>query len=396
LVAITLAWVVAVLSTAALVAVSTAVEQQVDGGSDPNTFAWTLGVLILVTSSVGLVLVAQRPGNRIGLLLASGATLLAWAFTAYGVAALRFVSDGPTDLAGGLASLLGQVLIIPSIFLTFVASALLFPDGRLPGQGWHTPVRLVVGAIALGTILTIVSPWARVNGLPDNPLALPLPTGVADVAGGLSAAALIGGLVMGVMAIAVRYRRSTGIERAQVKWLLAAIAIAALVFPLSWATDVGPDDGGLIDVVSIVAMCLVPLAILVAILRYRLYDIDRLVSRTVSWAIVTGGLVVVFGAMVIGLQGLLDGLTQRDTVAIAVSTLVAAALFQPVRRRVQRAVDRRFDRARYDAERTAQAFGQRLQHEVDLERLAGELRTTVGAAVRPTTATIWLADRRER
>jgi hypothetical protein len=199
---------------------------------------------------------------------------------------------------------------------------------------------------------------------------------------------------MGALAILVRYRRSNGIERAQVKWLAAALIPAALFFPLSWATDIGPDDGGLIDVLSVVTMAFVPLSILVAILRYRLYDIDRLISRTVSWAVITGGLVAVFAGLVIGLQAVLDGVTQGGTVAVAISTLVAFALFQPLRRRVQHAVDRRFDRARYDGERTAEAFAQRLSAEIDLETLAGELRATASATVRPSTATIWLAERR--
>jgi hypothetical protein len=132
------------------------------------------------------------------------------------------------------------------------------------------------------------------------------------------------------------------------------------------------------------------------VLRYRLYEIDRVISRSVSWGIVTGILVLTFAGLVIGLQALLDGFTQRETLAVAASTLVAFALFQPVRRRVQRSVDRRFDRARYDAERTAQGFASRLRAEVDLDTLARELEATASQAVRPTRAAIWLAGRAAR
>jgi hypothetical protein len=139
-----------------------------------------------------------------------------------------------------------------------------------------------------------------------------------------------------------------------------------------------------------------PLAIGVAILRYRLYDIDRIVSRTLSWALISAVLLAVFGAVVVGLQAALTDVTQGETLAVAASTLVAFALFQPLRRRVQGAVDRRFDRARYDAERTAAAFAERLRDEVDLATLTGELQATVAAAVRPREAAVWLPSREAR
>ena len=135
-----------------------------------------------------------------------------------------------------------------------------------------------------------------------------------------------------------------------------------------------------------------PLAIGIAVVRYRLYEIDRIISRTIGWALVTGLLVAVFIGGVLALQALLADFTQGQTLAVAASTLVAFALFQPVRRRVQRAVDRRFDRARYDGERTAAAFAERLRDEVDLVTLAAELQGTVGAAVRPTISSLWLRE----
>jgi hypothetical protein len=357
LVALSVAWAIAVGSSIAVMAISSAVESTSGDGADPDTFAVTIAVLTLITSSVGWFLVARRPGNLVGLLLATGSTLLSWAFIGYGVAVVRVVSHGPDDPLGALASVIGQALIVPAIFLTFVVSVIRFPDGRLPGATWRWPFRAIVLAIVISTVLGVASPW--------EPEA----------------------------AILVRFRRSTGIERAQVKWLLAALGVATLVFPLSWVTDIGPDEGGLVDILSILAMSLVPLAILVAILRYRLYDIDRIVSRTVSWALISGGLLAIFAAMVIGLQAALDDVTQGATVAIAVSTLVAAALFQPVRRRVQRAVDRRFDRARFDAERLAAVFAERTRNEVDVDRLLGGLTETTDVAVRPARAGVWLRPR---
>ena len=153
------------------------------------------------------------------------------------------------------------------------------------------------------------------------------------------------------------------------------------------------DAFGVAFIPVLLAYAAVPAAIAVAVLRYRLYEIDRIISRTLSWATVTGVLLVVFAGLVVGLQALLSGVTQGQTLAVAASTLAAFALFQPVRRRVQRAVDRRFDRARYDSERTAAAFAERLRTEVDLEAVAGDLTGSVERALRPSTLGLWLKAR---
>jgi len=169
----------------------------------------------------------------------------------------------------------------------------------------------------------------------------------------------------------------------------AVVAIAfpiALVLPPSSYSD-------FFLLVGLLALLALPVAIGVAILRYRLYDIDRIISRTIGWTLVSGLLVTAFAIVVVGLQATLAGVTQGDTLAVAASTLVAFALFQPVRRTVQRTVDRRFDRARYDAQRTADAFAERLRTEVDLDVLAAELERTVAGTVRPTAASLWLPGR---
>ena len=145
--------------------------------------------------------------------------------------------------------------------------------------------------------------------------------------------------------------------------------------------------------VGFIGLIALPIAIGIAILRYRLYDIDRLISRTIGWAMVTGLLVALFAGLVVVLQAPLAPLTKENTIAVAASTLVAFALFQPLRRRVQRAVDRRFDRARYDGQRTVDAFAERLRNEVDLGTLRGALVATAEGAVRPTGAGLWLRPR---
>ena len=199
---------------------------------------------------------------------------------------------------------------------------------------------------------------------------------------------------LGLVAMLARARGATGHVRLQYRWLIAALVLIVISTAV-WAVATigqGMDPFGVAFIPVLLAYAAVPAAIAVAVLRYRLYEIDRIISRTLSWATVTGVLLVVFAGLVVGLQALLSGVTQGQTLAVAASTLVAFALFQPVRRRVQRAVDRRFDRARYDSERTAAAFAERLRTEVDLDAVAGDLTSSVDRALRPSTLRLWLKE----
>ena len=200
-------------------------------------------------------------------------------------------------------------------------------------------------------------------------------------------------VVVGAISLIVRARRSAGIEHQQLRWLgasIAAVVFAAVGGFILGVLVPGLADTGLIWVPVSIAFPLVPVAVGVAILRYRLYDIDRIISRTIAWTLVSGLLLVVFGTVVIALQAALVNVTQGQTLAVAASTLVAFALFQPVRRRVQSIVDRRFDRARYDGERTATALAERLRDQVDLETLEVDVTRAIGTTLRPASVGIWL------
>jgi hypothetical protein len=200
------------------------------------------------------------------------------------------------------------------------------------------------------------------------------------------------GFSAAALSIVIRYRRGDEVERHQLKWLIAVVTVAAVAFPVAFIAPASPVTD-VAFVLGLFALLALPVAIGIAILRYRLYEIDKLISRTIGWTVVSGLLVATFALLVIGLQAVLQGMTQGDTLAVAASTLVAFALFQPVRRTVQRAVDRRFDRARYDAQQTADRFAERLRHEVDLDTLAIELEGTVRGVIRPTAASLWLPGR---
>jgi len=232
------------------------------------------------------------------------------------------------------------------------------------------------------------------NGGPDNPLTPWLPAvspGVIEILGTLDA---IGNLSLpiaaglGVAAIVVRFRRSQGDQRQQLKWFLTAMAPAAVLLPIS-LSEVSASFP-LISVLSVATVPIVAVSVAIAILRYRLYDIDRFISRTISYGVITALLVAVFLLVNLGLQSVLSSFTAGNSLAVAGSTLLAAALFTPVRQRVQRIVDRRFDRARYDGERTASAFSVRMRDATDLPTVAADLDVTVRRAIAPSSVGLWL------
>jgi hypothetical protein len=198
-----------------------------------------------------------------------------------------------------------------------------------------------------------------------------------------------------VLSLAFRYRRARTAERAQLKWLVYAAALIVAVLlaevPAGQIAGGGSAANNLRNAMSIGAVALVPVAIGIAVLRYRLYDIDRVISRTVAYAIVTGLLVGIYAGLVLLATPVFGS---RKPVTVAAATLAAAALFSPVRRRVQRGVDRRFNRARYDADKTVAAFAIRLKDAVDLDTVQADLASAVQQALEPAHVSIWLAERR--
>jgi len=352
---------------------------------------------------VGALLSARVPGNLVGpVLLGSGAALaVTVAIGTFGIVA-GTAGDVPVEVMAVAAHINGSGFGVP-IIVVLIGIPLIFPEGHLLSDRWRWIVVVSAMALLAATVADVIAPGPiGAQGMP-NPFAVPGLTPVAAVLGTFATLGAMIGFTAAVLAVAVRYRRGDEVERHQLKWLIAVALGGAIAFSIAFLV---PDShvGGVGFVVGLFALLALPLAIGIAILRYRLYDIDRIVSRTISWGLVTGALVAVFGVVVVTLQGLLAAFTegllaefaQGQTLAVAASTLVAFACFQPIRRRVQRAVDRRFDRAAYDADRTAIAFAHRLRDEVDLDTLATELRSTVAQAVRPSSAAIWLVGEARR
>jgi hypothetical protein len=383
-------WAVAAVLVAAAVAfyvlgisVSSAGRERLPLGALPVVIAAALGL-----ATLGVLVAVRFPANPIGWLFSVQGVLLAAAFMASGYADYALIAD-PGAVPGGEWAVwfLSWAFLLPLVSgptLLF----LLFPTGRAQSRGWRRVVWVAVCAVALAVLGLAFQPGAIEY---EPPVANPL--GVGGVAGDLFAAAATAGPVVALVVLfasaagmVVRLRRARGVERVQLKWFAYAAAIVALAFPVAAA---GPSEGLVADVLwacALLSFMGIPAAAGIAILRHRLYDIDLVIRRTLVYAVLTATL----GATYLGLV-LLAGLAVGESdLAIAAATLAVAALFRPLRARVQAAVDRRFYRRRYDAALTLEAFGGRLREQIDLDSLGADLRGVVRETVQPAHVSLWL------
>ena len=352
--------------------------------------AWAFPLYGLIAASWGVTgafLATRKPDNRTGWLLWFIGVGLGLALAGQTWAYLSIQSyDGslPGTVAGATLGILFN-----SAFILIILAPMIFPDGRFMSRRWAAAGVLVVAAAAATLVGTAMWP-GPLEGVPevDNPLGVPALSNVSLALTDASDLYTLPALFIGIAAVIVRFRRGSPIERNQLKWF-SSVLVLALVLLLTTFLVRAPYDQMAWAIASL-SIGLIPIAIGIAVLRYRLYEIDRIISRTIGWAMVTGLLVLAFALLVLGLQAILEPLTDGNTLAVAGSTLVVALLFNPLRARVQRAVDRRFDRSRYDGERTLAAFGERLRDEVDLGIIRADVLATVDASVRPTSVGLWL------
>jgi hypothetical protein len=353
--------------------------------ADPSIASVSL--VLVFYASLGWLILRRRSGHRVGWLFLATALVLVIVFSGWTYGPALAASRGRDDLIAGLLVWLGIVLYVPAILLALPLLGILFPDGHLPGPRWRLPVGLVVvGAITASLCFGLTS-GAFAEAAAANPFAMAsLPSAVTAVGAVLAPVVILGGGLLGIAAMVVRFRRGRPDERQQIKWMLAAlVAVVALDAPIE--LGLGSD---LLGIGASLGFALIPGATTLAILRYRLYDIDRLISRTLAYALVTGALVVLAVGGNLAVQTVLADLTQANTIAVAVSTLLMLSLAQPLLRRTQRLVDRRFDRTRIDAERTVAAFAERQRDQVDLDALVEDMRGTASASVRPASVDVWL------
>jgi hypothetical protein len=389
-------------------------------------------VLCTVTfQALGLLIVTHQPRNRIGwMFCAIGVLNGLWLLTSqYAIQAL--ITD-PGSLRGGAsAAWLSSWIWAPPIWLTGTLCILLFPDGHLPSRRWRPFLWFATSGIALFIGALSLTPWegrANIASPPqlegtatgllavvdrllsvavaatpselqggvtypiDNPLGLKgADTALATISA-IGAVLILASFIASLAAPILRFRHARGAERQQLKWIVYAVALTSLIylvansrFPL------------LTELAFAINLSLFPLAAAIAILRYHMYDIDLVINRTLVYGLLTGVLGLGYAAVVIILGQLFGGVSgDPPSWAVAGATLAVAALFQPARRRIQQAVDRRFDRRRYDAAKTIGAFSARLRDEVELDTLSAELLWVIDQTMQPTRVSLWLRPRPER
>lgn len=349
------------------------------------------GVFALVYAALGLLITTRRPHNVIGWLFVISALLsgIQTVTASYAHHALTLGRPG-----GSEAAWITGWIWIPAVGV-ITLTLLLFPDGRLPSPVWRWAVYGLIPVTTLVTLLWAVATpdsAATLDPFAIDPLGLS-PDHPLRVIAGPSLLLLTLWLLVGAASLVARMRHAGSVERQQIKWVLYAAALVGPAIAGSAVTTLVPTDFALTKATQLLgvgSVLLVPVAAGVAILRYRLYDIDVLINRTLVYGAVSAILGAAYVLGVIVFQSLLRPFTGGSELAIAVSTLIVAALFQPVRARVQNAVDRRFYRARYDAARTLDEFSDRLRGDLDLDSVQTDLVDVLHDTLRPVHASVWL------
>ena len=345
----------------------------------------------IAVPAVGFVLASRRPGNRVGWIFLGAGLVLGLGFFCdrYGRGGL-VAAPGSLPAARAAAWFVNWAWVIPTAGFAFIL--LLFPTGRLRSRRWRPAAWFVAAVFTLDAAAQV----ARACRVWADPF-----TAASDgwYRGSYTAVFILvpAALLVGGAAVAVRFARSSGEERLQLKWFaLAALLVVAIAIPLGFSPQIGLSPAvasaalSTLKVVFCLALVCLYVAIAVAVLKYRLYDIDRVISRTLAYAIVTGVLAGVYAGLVLLATQVFR---VHAPVAVAAATLAAAALFSPVRRRVQRRVDRRFNRARYDGDQTVAAFAARLKDAVDLDTVREDLACVVQTALEPAHVSVWTSRR---
>jgi len=384
-----LAWGSAALAVLVLV---TGWGLSVTGSSlDASTLTALVAAIVIGFAGVGALIASRHPGNLIGWLFCGIALAGSLMSLSRGYAEFWLDGNSASATLGELAASYGDVSWIPAILPAATFLLLLFPNGRLPSRRWR-PVAWCAG---LGIALVFVGDFTSGGPLEDYPEvvnAYSVDSPVLDLVEVIGALLLLVALVGSPLSLVLRYRRAGRDERQQIKWLALAGAVAATTFVIAvvaWDLLSEPVANSAI-MLSIVAL---PVAAGVAILRYRLYDIDVVINRTLVYGALTATLALTYLGSVLLLQLALSGITEGSGLAVAASTLAVAALVRPARARIQQGVDRRFYRRKYDAQHTLEGFSARLRDQVDLAALSSDLSGVVRETLQPAHVTLWLRER---
>lgn len=392
-------WLILSLSVGA-VCVALALFEQSEGLGGAGVSA-VLMVSFLAFPTVGALVVSQRPTNLVGwlLCLAGLGTGITSFSAAYVQLALQHHADAQPMTA--IIDLIGT-LIWPINLATGILLLYVFPDGRALSVRWRVVVWALLLALAAMTLAQVVSPGPiETDGRVPNPLGVPALAGASTVIVNVAHQAMPVFVLLAIISLVTRYRRSAPGERQRIKWFVfgAALMIIFVGGGIGLASLISSDPNNLVALaVSSVTFALgilaLPVGVGVGVMRYRLYDIDIIINRTLVYGSLTAVLAALYFGLVIGAQVLTRIITGQQTqspLVIVLSTLVIAGLFQPLRVRLQRTIDHRFYRSRYDAARTIAAFSVTLRQEVELARLREHLLGVVEETMRPTHTFLWLS-----
>jgi hypothetical protein len=394
-----LAWLV-LLVCASGIAVGHALQSSVE--TTPLD-SWLLSCSFLAFPAIGALIVSRRPGNTVGwIFCAVGLGTAATSFSAgYVHHALAMHAD--TQVATGLIDLMGNTVWPLNIGLGSLL-LFLFPDGRLPSWRWRFVFWLDVAAIAASSLSTIVhpGPMEQVNGkgLVLNPLGIAGAGPLLDAVNNLAQSVFAWLALVAVISVIVRYRHAAGAQRQQIKWfaygatllvvfILGGLALAQVVTP----SGQDPSNNIIANMGFVLGFVMLPVGAGIGVLRYRLYDIDIIINRTLVYGSLTLILAAVYFGGVVGVQAVVQALTGTRTLpayVIVASTLLIAALFTPLRRRLQSGIDRRFYRRKYDTARTLAAFGAALRQDIDIAELREHLLGVVAETMQPARVSLWL------
>jgi hypothetical protein len=342
---------------------------------------------IVSATTVGAVLASRRPRHPVGWLLLGLGLSVSASGVADGYAPYGLLARPGALPAARYVALYGPALL--AISITCIGFVLLLtPTGSLPSPRWLWWARVAAAApvVVLLAVTLLPQPLGAEYQSVSNPLGLGALEVALQAATGVALALTVLGVLVAAASMVVRFRRAVGIERHQLRWVALAAAVVSLAAALVLAAMV-TETPALFGWGLGLCAAILPLAIGAAILRYRLYDLDRIISRTLAYGLLTVLLGGAYAGLVLGLGQLLG---QNRSLVVAGATLAVAALFRPARRRVQHLVDRRFDRRRYDAARTIGAFSARLRQQIDLDSLTAELLGVVEQTMQPTSVSLWL------
>jgi hypothetical protein len=348
-------------------------------------------VIVLGLATIGALILAKQPDNRVGWLFLIASLGVAISTASFNYVSLSQVHFDLTLPGTVFFAWVSSWIMIPTLIGMVIFVPMLFPTGHVPSPRWR-PVAVfgLIGLLATSVGSALVAGPLDSIGV-DNPFGVAVPHPLIDILGAVDTISGVILFSLTVASVVYRYRHGSALERLQLRWFAFPAVVGIVLLGISSIVNVGP-VGDAAWIGMLVSLAVLPIAIGIAILRHRLFDIDLVIKRTISYGALT---VLVIGLEVVGILVIQQVLTvvlgdQSQTFAIALTTLGVAAVFQPARRRIQRWVDRRFDRSRYDAAHVIAGFSARLRDGVDLDTVATEIAGTVSETMRPKSVSVWV------